>query len=532
MTGKIFLTLVGMGCGFILKISWLTGDPWSVGVVNPLLGGGLTYLAITLFSKISGKTFWPNFGAFAAALNDPKNLTRLIFIFFAALYLLTMSGHLNSADDSVRFRITKALVERGDLKIDLEAPPFYSKYGIVQPLLSVPLYLVGREIKNESVALLRKADELVVSTLNQWLGALLAAVFFLLLKELGYGSRSALPATMTLGLGTIFFPYARYFFTAPLTSLILLFALLQLLRFSRIGSARHLFLAGLAIALGGANSTVVFILAGPFAVLYILFCDQTKGPGSWVKKAGLRLTWFGLPIALAVAWVLYYNHLRYGSPWMSGYETNAGLPNLVYDGSPGFSTPLWVGLYGYLFSAGKGVFFYSPPLMAALFGIGGFIRRNKILGMVILGISLAWVIFYARWWAWHGDVCWGPRFIIPATGLLMLGLAEVFQTWPDHGLGKKALVLAALLLGPIVQLLAIPMAPEVYFSRTVPPDYSTQHLINFVPQLSPLVGQIKTVLTASQWDFALARTFAAEVLGIVVVISGGLLALGGFSRPK
>jgi hypothetical protein len=60
---------------------------------------------------------------------------------------------------------------------------------------------------------------------------------------------------------------------------------------------------------------------------------------------------FGIFMMLGV-WGIY-NDARYGSPLTLGYTDE------------GFTNPLLIGLYGLLFSIGRGVIFYSPLTAAA-----------------------------------------------------------------------------------------------------------------------------------------------------------------------
>jgi len=63
---------------------------------------------------------------------------------------------------------------------------------------------------------------------------------------------------------------------------------------------------------------------------------------------------FALPVLLFLALALGYNFMRFGSLFQTGYG-----------GMAVFSTPLLVGLYGLLFSAGKSLFLYAPIVALA-----------------------------------------------------------------------------------------------------------------------------------------------------------------------
>ena len=80
-----------------------------------------------------------------------KKLTiATIFLFFLSLYLLTMGGHPYSTDGMVIHRLTKNIVENQSISIDVAGSirgidnKFYSKYGIGQSLLTIPLFVLGK----------------------------------------------------------------------------------------------------------------------------------------------------------------------------------------------------------------------------------------------------------------------------------------------------------------------------------------------------------------------------------------------------
>ena len=67
---------------------------------------------------------------------------------------------------------------------------------------------------------------------------------------------------------------------------------------------------------------------------------------------------FCVPAAFCGVLLLGLNWAHFGGPFATGYGDQ---PEGVR-----FSTPLLAGLYGFLFSAGKGIFFFSPPLILGL----------------------------------------------------------------------------------------------------------------------------------------------------------------------
>lgn len=155
---------------------------------------------------------------------------------------------------------------------------------------------------------------------------------------------------------------------------------------------------------------------------------------------------YGLALAAVAALVLAENTLRRGHPLSTCYENNHGLKtDLPYSGLPGFSYPLGFGLLSLLFSFGKGLVFFAPGLLlswqlryANL--KPDVIRMYKSFLLFIAGLLLV----YARWWAWYGGFCWGPRFFLIASIPASLALASAIENARTPM--RRGLTLALLLL--------------------------------------------------------------------------------------
>ncbi len=541
MTATGAICLAGALLGLISQLNWMWGNgPDAIWWLRLVLGGGggwlLARAGTMLYQRLARRPAWTSFPGFCRALARPGRLAGLTFFFFLGLYLLSMGGHFYSYDARFRFQTTRSLVERGSLVIRVppQAPAIYSKYGIVQPLLSIPLYLLGRVLPAPGGENPRPPEEVAASTLMQVVSAAGLALVLLILLELGYSRGLALAVTLVCGLATMSWPYAKYFFSEPLNGFFLLLCLHQLLVFKRTRAPARLLGAGSALALGVANAPMMLVTAAPLLGAYLawlLWPRPRAGRRPWARALGQGLL-FALPLLLALAFILGFNAYRFGSPFTTGYEGDRGFVTVVQNGRPGFSLPWWVGLYGLLFSAGKSVFLYNPPLLLALWGLGPFLARRRPEALLVLGLGLAWLAFYCRWWAWHGDICWGPRYLVPVLPLLMLPLAETLARGPGGGRYGKLLVPALLGLGLVVQLLAISVPFYTYFQAVEGPRQSNWHLLHYVPQFSPLVGQVKVVAKLGAADFFWKKTAAGLLLAWATGIMGLGLWLGVRSQKR
>jgi len=153
-------------------------------------------------------------------------------------------------------------------------------------------------------------------------------------------------------------------------------------------------------------------------------------------------------LGAAVGAYLSYNYLVFGNPLQFGYPDSAEAGKHV----TGFETPLRVGLFGFLFSPGKSIFLFAPPILLALWGLPALWRRDRGLA-TIATISLPLALgFYARYTQWEGGYCFGPRYLVPALVLLALALGPVLG---EAGQSTRAVAVVLFIAGLAVQMLGL-----------------------------------------------------------------------------
>jgi len=203
------------------------------------------------------------------------------------------------------------------------------------------------------------------------------------------------------------------------------------------------------------------------------------------------------------AW-LWYNAIRYGSPFTLGYT-------LDRDGTLGFSTPLATGLHGLLFSSGKSVFLYIPLLFLSVTRLRPFLRAHRRESPVVFVPALLTLGVISCWWCWSGDWAWGPRLLAPIFPMLLLPLMETDGNSPRQKWSLR--VLAG--LGFAIQLAGTLLHESVfigyvsnrfaYFYRQGPtPGGIRDDLLihHFVPEFNPIVVQLwflLSMLLGNQW---------------------------------
>lgn len=471
-------------------------------------------------------------------------LPLAVFLLLTGIYLLTMSGHTYSADEETMLAVTRGLLARGDVAVVVEdgAPVAalrpgrdggrYSPYGVLPSLLALPLHAIGGLASPLGAPAADYTTRFAVTALNAPVTAATAALLAAWALRLGATRAWAVGLALLYGLCTFAWPYARTFFSEPLAALLILAGAERAHAAGELSiehggwskargaGSQALFLSGLTCGLL-LTTRIAAGVAVPVIGLYVLWVAwrrrntatspvegelDTHSHGSGAK---LRLSQFSILNSLflwsigllpGVLLLLWYNLARFGTPFATGYASEAAL----------FTTPLLVGLHGLLLSPGKSVLLYAPPLLLALPGALLLWRRGA-RGVVLLALSLflSHLLLYARWGEWQGGGVWGPRFLLPVVApLLLLGAGLRMRDDRPRTTGDRlrprrssvvayrSSVAAFALLGLIGNLGAVLLHPGTYVVAPEPVDklYSLAG--------SPLLGHWRTL--AERWGRAFA----------------------------
>jgi len=492
---------------------------------------------------------------------NSKLQTFCVFLFLVALYL-AFSGDryddFQASDEWVIFQTTRALVERGSLRPELDERyrGQEAKYGLGQSLAAVPLYLLARALMPllpERVSPAAVAFPLACAT-NALICAAIGALFFALARRLGYGRRPAIAGALIVGTTTIVAAYSKSFFSEPLVALSLLGAAGALVgpldrppspsctgnmpvlpgRWFRVG-------AWLAMAILTRLDNVVIVpvfLAGLW--LGVGSPKDRQDACSTGRREALGGTaLFALPLLLSALFILWTNYLRSGRFQLSGY------------GGETFSTSFLSGLFGLLFSPSHGVFWFSPPLAMALAYVVHFHRRHSRLCFVIFATVAVKLFVFAKWWNWFGGWSWGSRFLLPIVPLAMLALLEPLSQWNQLRRTERTLIGAVCAAGLLIQLCGLLVASNALHgniqflagagSGRVQPIADREQLLIFSPPQSPLIGNWPIIahgrldwfgLRFGQYfpSHLLVAIFA--VLGVALIISVWGLVRAWFAERR
>ena len=132
-------------------------------------------------------------------------------------------------------------------------------------------------------------------------------------------------------------------------------------------------------------------LGVPLFMAYVLLVRLDDAAPPW--KAWLAALASAVPAGLALLAFFAWNYYRYGDPLFSGY----------IDDTMTFNRNLFNGLYMYLFSTGRGYFFYTPVALLSLACVPAFARKYPRETILALGIPLAFLVMYSLW---GGNCAW------------------------------------------------------------------------------------------------------------------------------
>ena len=439
-----------------------------------------------------------------------------LFLFSFLVCLLVSGGRLASSDELAVYLTTESLIERGELAINPDLVKngiygrdgkFYYGVGIAEPVLSIPLYVGGKVIAG-LLGLSEPARTLsikaTVSTLNQIFAGLIAVMMFAFGVRLGYSRRVSLFLTLGLLFTTNLFPYFKSYMREPQLLFYLLAAIYYLHGYKLEDKRSSLVLAGVFCGIG-LLTRLTSVITIPLCYFY--FVSIVWGRGEHISRVR-RLTSgslsFGAPILVAIAVNMLYNYVQ--------FESITGTPYAEAE----FTTPLWVGLYGLLFSSGKGLFLYAPLVALGVVSLSRFGQLHRLEMYLFISIVLVHLLFFAKFVAWAGDGSWGPRYLISTLPFLVLPAGVLIRE--KVVVRRWALILSA--IGLAIQVGGVSIYLGSYIREIGEYPYTKEfsdpeflYKSHFVPNYSPIVGHwemlvrnIPINLSSEKPRFAIADT--------------------------
>ncbi|MBN2329517.1 MAG: phospholipid carrier-dependent glycosyltransferase [Candidatus Omnitrophica bacterium] len=471
-----------------------------------------------------------------------------VFLFLSPAHFLT------SPDEELNLRTTLSLLQGyGGAIPSLEGFASktgkngheYAQYGLGLPLASLPWCALGVQIDptagaQEQNSLSRyftpgaSMDPVGTKFLRGWmtiftmiLSAWTVVLVFWIVPRLGLSLSNSLWISFLLAFGCYTWPHGRTFFTEPLSAFCLLAAVGCFLK-SRESARENGWILCAGIFWAYAVLTRLDSLITAPAAAWLL-CIGESGKACRLEVNFKRIAAFSLPWIVVLGIIISYNYIRFGSMAATGYEDQ---PEKIR-----FLTPLLAGLHGFLFTPGRSVFLYSPPLILAIFGAGALWRSDRRLAGGVFLLIAGYLAVMSKWQNWAGGYDWGPRHIYQITPFLALLAAA----W----MGKRSLFDAAWkrigwmtfgALSCFIQILGL-SADSVFIikwflSRMLRsfPENSLDAITPYILQMPIYLPQFSSPALHWQWMIAHGPDFlilqaAAEQQGLLLFFAIPLLMI-------
>jgi hypothetical protein len=378
-------------------------------------------------------------------------------------------------DGGLRYEALKTLADSGKL--------LSTRCSYIGPVFSLPLLWLDRGLAIAPALTVRYNWFLLVAGM---------AAFSLLFRGI-LPVRTRQRFLLLLMMGSLFTNHVRFFHGEVFTAILVGVGLVLV---SRSG------LGWLLTVLGVVNMPPT--ACGLFFVLTQKTCASRR-----LRYALLFVACVAL-ITLESVWIT-------GQFGTGGFTADQGNKTMLpYSGLPGFSYPFFFGLLSILFSFGKGLVYFAPGLLLPLYR-----RLDRPEDAPLREVYLLWILFlagmvaiYAKWWAWYGGWCFGPRFFVFASIPASLALA-VYLERPSRRLAANLAVLGALALSLWVGVAGAIFHTD-HLEIGVAYNYALEHLIWHVPEFSVL-WHPWVERNALDWKDAVILLYA----GVVFLFLGG-----------
>jgi hypothetical protein len=320
--------------------------------------------------------------------------------------------------------------------------------------------------------------QMVVSSTTSIISAATASVLYLLLRKLRYRRRTCVITAFLLAFSTALWTNSiSELFTEPISTLAITAALFAAVQHKRSGTAISAAAAGMFCAYLLTIKIYWIFLILPFLIL--LFGDRER-------KNLKGLCAFLIPFVPGLAAICLYNMLRFGTFLAEGYLGGALTRDAVVEAVKG--QPIFIGLYGLLFSSGKSVFLFNPALIMGLFGAKRFWRESRQLACFCLILCGGYLLFFASRPNWGAGDFWGPRHLTPLLPVMLLPAASVIEGFDIASIRQRVWVALTLAVGVMIQLPNLFIFPRQYAGLMLRTGRLRWEDLHFTPNLSPIIG--------------------------------------------
>ncbi len=366
----------------------------------------------------------------------PRNPVFLLCVVAALSAFAVQSGELGTSDTAHRLQTTHSFWTSEPEVFPYEYPEFgihgrggklHSWYGIGQSLLMLPADMVGTYI--ERLPIFDQYDDtdptvraiLVSYSTNILISVLTALVCFRLLRQFDFTVKESVAGVLALLFCTTHLHYTQNMMENNYIMLLTLTGFSYQYEWLRTGSWRALVLGSAALGLNLLTrlTTGLDLIASGVFILLLMWFER-------LAEEWRPLLWTYIKVATPVYAVFFlidrfYQYLRFGS-FFNTYVTVFAREYRQMDPAlpPNFpwTTPFHVGMFVQFLMQVESIFLFDPFLLLTLsmviFGWKRFLPEVKAYMAAALFLVLAYLVFYARYFVWSGDMAWGDRYVSTA----------------------------------------------------------------------------------------------------------------------
>jgi len=350
--------------------------------------------------------------------------------------------------------------ERGQFFYQNASGNWYSKYGILNTLLYVPILQLEKCVMGE-LGDASSSRPFFLNLFNLFLSCATACYLVLIVRRYTKSVASVWIFVLSAFYATFWWNYLRaqtFEIYVTLFMLGLYYHLVSGLDWEREGGNRvassHLLSAGIFFGVLCLSKNVYVILLPVLAGLFALVQFQKPAEADGVRCQRRRLfcyiLWFWLPVGLLLCLMLGSNAYRFGSPFNAGYTQWARENQL-------FTANILPALRGFFFSKQRSIFLNFPLMICALPGWPAFSKQHRFDAITALLFAVVLLVINSGFRNWRGASCYGPRYLLPIAPILSLPFIHVLG-WLTRSPGKvyklaiRSVIAGALLYSFLLQV--------------------------------------------------------------------------------
>jgi len=318
---------------------------------------------------------------------------------------------------------------------------FYSDKLVGPSLVAVPFYWTSRRVLELAGVSPRLALMVALRVANAFTNAapsaLLGALFYLFLAELGLAAALRVWLTFAYGFGTLALPYSAALFGHQFGAVCAFGSFMLLWRQRKSWIGVRAIASGLLAGLGGISDFTTLLVACFLTVYAIWVAGHRPSPAApAIRRRVLDAIGGVLPflvfMAVPISVQLSANWSSFGSPIVFPHihHVQASFRARHTSGLLGVHLPQLYPLYQLTVGSWRGLFYASPVLLLALPGFLLLGRSHRAEAMLIAATWIGVLLMSAGYENWTAGSAYGPRYQIAAIPFLVLAAAPAAQRWP------------------------------------------------------------------------------------------------------